>query len=240
MSRSRVIRLENIQQFQAIQVLSDPGAVGGPVVIPNCMQVVINWSLADGKTGHNVLYGRSAGVPAPTQAMADAIKTALTTGAAWTAFAATIAPANSLASVSLRSVHTAFQPIITSAGAASPGTGTTSSLPNEVALAVTLRTGLTGPQNRGRIFIPGYANVNVDSGNVVLPACMTATTTWAQGFIAIFSGQSLTLVIGQRERAAYTGITGTQHPARAAASVPVTQLLVRDNHWDSQRRRGLR
>lgn len=32
MSRSRILRLENAQQFTAINVLSDPGEIGGPEI----------------------------------------------------------------------------------------------------------------------------------------------------------------------------------------------------------------
>lgn len=236
----RVVNLANFAQFTAINLLSDPGDIGGPVVIPNCMQVVLNWTLSDGKTGHNVLYGRSPGIPAPTPTLAETIRTALTSGAAWTNFANLIVPTCALASVTLRSVHEANQPMVQSTGAAATGTSSSTALPSEVALCVTLRTALAGRSNRGRMFLPGYGANMVDTGNVVLAGAVTGTQTWAAGFISIFAGAGLTLVIGQKARQAYVGSTGTSHPARAAGSVPVTQLVVRDNHWDSMRRRGLK
>ena len=55
----RVINLSNLQTFTAINALgTDLGAIAGPVVIPQCAQVVLLWQLTDGKVGHNVLYGR--------------------------------------------------------------------------------------------------------------------------------------------------------------------------------------
>jgi hypothetical protein len=235
-----VIRLDQLQQFAAVNVLSDPGALGGPVVVPNCVQIVLNWNLSAGKVGHNVMYGRVSGIPAPTAAQAEAIRAALTTGAAWTAVATIMAASTSLGSVTLRSVHTPGQPIVQSTGAAAPGTSAALALPNEVAICATLRTGFTGPSNRGRIYIPGVASDSLLSGNVIAPGTVTALTNWVTGFTAIFSAQGFTWVIGQVARAAYTGSTGTQHPARAAASVPVTSATVRNNTWDSQRRRGLK
>jgi hypothetical protein len=69
---------------------------------------------------------------------------------------------------------------------------------------------------------------------------VTSVQNWANGIPAIFTTNGLTLALGLPARSAYTGTTGTPHPARVAATLPVTSLLVRDNHWDSQRRRGLK
>jgi len=77
-------------------------------------------------------------------------------------------------------------------------------------------------------------------GNIISPATMTAIQTWANTIVAALAGQGYTLVIGHVARQAYTGSTGTAHPARAAGTVVITSVTVRDNHWDSQRRRGLK
>jgi len=236
----RVLNLANLQQFTAVNVLSDLGDLGGPTVVPQCTQVVLNWQLSDGKIGHNVLYGRYSGAFAGTVAMADAIKTALTSGAAWTALATHLSVNTALASVSLRDVNTANQAIITSIGAASPGTGSGTLLPDEVAATITLRTALTGIQNRGRMFIPGFDSLSVGPANTISPATVTALNNWALTITGALSGQGLVWVIGHKHRQAYTGMTGTSHPDRPAGSVPITSASVRDNHWDSQRRRGLR
>jgi hypothetical protein len=196
--------------------------------------------MADGKTGHNVLYGRTATVPAPTIAHAQAIFAALTTGAAWTAFAGHLSTSTLLASVTIKSVHVQDQAMVQSTGSAVPGTHASVSTPNETALVVSLRTALSGKSNRGRMYIPGYSVGVVNAANQALATTVTDTTTWASGIIGIFAAQSYTLVIGQRARAAYIGSTGTAHPARVATSTTVTQLLVRNNSWDSQRRRGLK
>jgi hypothetical protein len=172
--------------------------------------------------------------------MAQALFAALTSGAGWTAYVSTLALDTAFASVTLRSVHSANQAMVASTGSAVPGSGAGQALPNEVAIGVTLRTALTGIANRGRIFLPGHVSAVLSAGNVINAGTVTGTNTWVAGFPAIFSGQGMTLVLGQRDRAAYIGSTGTSHPARLATSQPVTQLIVRDNHWDSQRRRGLK
>lgn len=240
MARSRILRLENLQQFAAINVLSDPGHIGGPIVIPNCVQVLLTWSVAGGKLAHNVLYGRAAGVPAPSIAQAQAIFSGLTTGAQWTAFAGHLSSVVSLNSITLTSVHQAGLPSFVSTGANVPGTGGAVALPSEVAIAVTLRTGSRGVANRGRMYITGYDTAQVIAGNIILATCVTDTSAWANTILTQLANQSYTWVIGQPARAAYVGSSGTQHPARLAGSVPITSILVRDNHWDSQRRRGLK
>ena len=236
----RLVNLSNYQQFTAINLLSDPGSLGGPVVIPNLVQIVFNWVLADGKTGHNVMYGRAAGVPSPTPTQAEAIRTAVTTGALWTAVATAMSGNSALSSVSLRSVHTAGNPLVLSTGSASNGTNAGIALPNETAICVTLRTALAGPSNRGRIYIPNFAVDQVLAGNTITAGTVTAVSSWVNSFTSVFAGQGYTWVIGQPARAAYTGSTGTAHPARAAGSVAVTSATVRNNTWDSQRRRGLK
>lgn len=208
--------------------------------MPNAVQIVLVWNQASGKTAHNVLYGRAGGVPAPTVAQAQAIFSALSSGAQWTALSGFLHSATAFAAVTIRSVHAAFQPMVQSTGAAVIGTGAGQGLPNEVALCVTLRTALTGPQNRGRFYIPGFDTTGLAAGNVASATLVTAAQNWANTISGAFSAQGYTWVIGQPHRLAYTGSTGTQHPERLATSQVVTSSPVRDNHWDSQRRRGLK
>lgn len=237
----RVIAIDQLQQFTAVQLLSDPGAIGGPVVIPQCAQVALKFVLDDAKLAHCVLVGRYAGTFAGSVAQANAIHTALSTGAQWTALAAFLAAApTSFAGVEIRDVNTPNNPVIASTTTAQPGTSASPALPNEVALAATLRTNLTGKANRGRFYLPGWATNALGTGNVVAQAAITAYQNWCNTVMGAFSSNGYTLVVGQRARAAYIGSTGTSHPARPAGSVSVTQIQVRDNHWDSQRRRGLK
>lgn len=237
---TRLINLANFEQFAAINVLTDPGAVGGPTVIPAACQVILNWGLTDLKIGHNVICGGVGAAFTPTVTIANAIMTALSTGSAWTGLAAVLASDSALLSVSLRDLRSADQPIVTSTAAAVAGTAVGLALPNEVALCVTLRTAFAGRGNRGRMFIPGYSVGSVGAANIVSPGTVTATSTWANTIFAALAGQGMTWVLAKRARQAYTGSTGTLHPARAASTVPITAVAVRDNHWDSQRRRGLR
>jgi hypothetical protein len=240
MARSRIVNVANLEQFTAINVLSDPGHIGGPVIVPNCAQISLVWSLEDGKTAHNVLYGRYSGTFAGSAAQATAILTALASGGAWSALAAFLATSTVLGSVSLRDMNSANNALIFASSGSAPGTSASPALPNEVAAVISLRTARTGPANRGRIYVPGFATNALGTGNVVAATVVTALNAWANTIPTALSGQGYTFVLGQPARAAYTGSTGTQHPARAATSQPVTSQALKDNHWDSQRRRGLK
>jgi hypothetical protein len=238
--RSHVVNLANFQQFTAINVLSDPGAIGGPKLVPSCAEITIAWDLAGGKTGHNVLHGRYTGAFAGTVAQANTIIAALVAGSPATNLASHLAPPAALVRVSIRDVNSANQALITSTGPGLVGTGTGNALPNEVALVITEHTALAGRANRGRMYIPGWSTAAVAADNTALAAVITDLQAWANIVQNALNAAGYQLVIGQPARNAYIGSTGTSHPARPAGSVPVTSLFVRDNHFDSQRRRGLK
>lgn len=236
----RIVNLANLQQFTAVNFSSDPGQIGGPVVIPQCAQIVLNWTLTDGKTAHNVLYGFYSTTFNGSVAQANALLLGLNAGGAWGGMAAFLATTTSLSSLTIRNVNIANQGLIQSTGGAAAGTSASPAMPSEVAVCLTERTALAGRSNRGRVFVPGWATNAIAAGDVIAAAAVTAASTWGASLITQFSAQGYQLVIGQKARAQYTGTTGTNHPARAAGSVPVISVSCRDNHWDSQRRRGLK
>lgn len=220
----------------------DPGHIAGPVIIPNAIQMRFRWTLNDAKTAHNVMYGQVAGGFTPTAAIAEALRASIAGAGTWTALAAYLAPNCSLAGVDLVDMRPpGGWPIVSSTGAALPGTSAVAAFPDETAVALTLRTAKVGPSNRGRIFIPGWASNSMGVGGVVLAAAVTALTNFGAALPGLFLAQSITLSVGNPARAAYTSTrTGRVFPARAAGLVPVTAVVCRDNHFDSQRRRGLK
>jgi len=237
---ARLINLANFEQFAAINLTADPGYNPSDRRIPNCAQIVLNWTSESGKGAHNVLHGSYNGAFAGSQTQANAIVAALTTGAQWTALASFIGGSAGLGSVSIRDLNVVDSPIIPSIAGGGAGSSASPPLPNEVALVVTLRTAFTGPQNRGRMYIPDLATNALAAGNIASPACVTAVTNWASIIAGVLSAQGYTFGIGHYSRLAYVGVGGRQHPARPAGVVPITTVSVRDNHWDTQRRRGLK
>lgn len=238
---SPLIRLSNLEQFAAVNLNADLGDEGGPVIVPQCAQIVFKWVLDGGRSARNVLYGRYTGAFAGTPAQALAISNALSTGAAFTALRAVLASTTAFWGVSIRDVNTKFQPEIVPTFSGINGTGTGAALPNEVAACVTVRTALAGKQNRGRVFLPGFESGQLAAGNIIGPAAVTAINNWAATWTSAFAASGYTFVIGQKHRVAYTSPkTGVDYPDRPANSVQVVSAVLRDNHWDSQRRRGLK
>jgi hypothetical protein len=217
----------------------DPGHIGGAIVIPNCMAVKLQWNLTGGKFGFNIMHASVGGGFVPTIAIADAILTALTTGAQWTALAPYLYTGTTLRKVHILDLRTANNVAVLSAGAGAAGTGTGLPLATQTSLVVTERTAKAGPGFRGRMYIPGWSSSAQDTTSLALAAAATALGNWATTIIAALSAQAMTLAIGQTARAEYTGAaSGTFHPARPAGTVPVTQLIVRNSAWDTQRKRA--
>lgn len=240
MGRSRTLRVDSLEQFTAINYLSDPGAVGGDFIMPNGINVIIRYTLTDGKQANNILWAQVASAFAITPTICDNLFAAITTGAAWVAFAAVISTTTSVSAVLMRDRRQLGLLPISSTIAARAGTNAGIALPNEVALVGTIRTDKGGPGGRGRIYVPGFAVDQVTAANAVAPGCMTAVQNWLALINSAMSGGGMVLSLGLGPRQAYTGITGTQHPARTPQMLPVRNIVVRDNHWDSQRRRGLK
>lgn len=238
---SPLVRIDNFEQFAAINLTSDPGYDPSDRTIPNCIEVRLNWALPDGKSAHNVLHGSRQDGLAATVAQAQSIYAALSSGGLWTALAIHLYTGVGFTGVSLRDLRSKDMPYVQSTGATVVGSAAGPEMPMEVAACLTLITDFTGPANRGRAYIPGWVAASMAAtGNTMAAAVVTDLGAWGANWINVLNAQGLTLCIGQHKRQAYTGATGKPHPARAATTVPVRQVIVKDNHWDTQRRRGLK
>lgn len=237
----RLVALSDLQQFAAINLTSDPGHIPGPILIPNVWQVRILWGMADGKGAFNVLHVAVAPGSTPTAAIANGIKSAWQSLMTSSGLLPFLGNSSSMFNVDLRDLSPpGNNPLVSGTAGALTGTSASPSLPNEAAVVLTLRTAKAGPQNRGRIYLPNLATNAVDPTNVIIAGAVTALNSFAAGVISAVQTGGNTMVIAQPARAAYTGKTGTQHPARGAGSQQVTACILRDNHFDTVRRRGLK
>jgi len=217
----------------------DVGRHPGPIEIPDCMQCVLQFDLSATKTASIVFHA--------------IIQTSFTFSVtnADTIFAQIIAAFNSAAGMntlvpttaglhgfSIRDVRPqAMAPLIPSATPGVPGTSVEPALPGGVALVMSLITAHTGPANRGRMYIPAWAqNADIGGGVASQPA-IDAAGNLVTGIQAGLSATGCQLAIGKPQRLEYIGITGRLHPARDASTERVTTFKVRDNRWDYQRRR---
>jgi hypothetical protein len=237
----RIVNLANLSQFAATS-LSDGGYMPGPRIIPNACKVQINWSLNDVKTAHNVYYANYTGTPALSPTVAETIRAGLVAGAGWTNLALFLTTGCSLTGVTVTDMRSTLATDFLSTGAATPGTSVSTALPDESAAVITLRTGLKGPSGRGRLYIPGWASNAVGAAGVIAPLAVTALGAWANtNLYANIASAIGAGVIGHVHRREYTSaVTGRHFDDRPAGTVPIVTVLVRDNHWDSQRKRGLK
>lgn len=237
----RIVALSDLQSFTAVELLKDPGHDPNKVPIPAAMEVRLDYSLPDAKTGHNVLHARFPGAYPGTTTLANAFKAAFASLFSSSGMGPVLSTNLFLTQVALRDLSVLNQLYILSNTASSPiGTDAGQPLPVEVAAVITERTNVSGPGGRGRIYIPGFTAGSLATGNVIGPTAMTALGQLAVGLPGVFSAQSVTMCLALPSRIGYTGSTGRVHPPRAATTADVIRCEVRDNHWDSQRRRGLK
>lgn len=236
-----ILRLSSLEQFAAVNVLSDPGHIKAKKIIPQCVEVRIQWATQSGKKANNVLHGRYVGANPSTPGLATALKAAFTSGATWTAHAATLSASTALELVGVRNLAIPDEPEYLSGTTLLPGTAAGAELPDEVAFVISLKTAKAGPANRGRIYLLGYSAGQLGAGNQMAAAAVTSSlnfvTTNIQGGM---QANNLTLCIGQVARAEYGPGTPPQHPARPAGTVDVNSIIARNNTWDTVRRRGLK
>jgi hypothetical protein len=236
----RLVPLSNFEQFAAINPLVDQGLIAGPKLVDNCAEITLFFSLGDGKTGHIILGGRYIPPFSGTQVEANAILSSLTGTAAWTALAQHLSPQTSLHQVGIRDINTKENPTILSTVTEHVGTSTGVDMPNEVALVITLSTGKAGPRYRGRMYMPGWATTALGANNLVNAAAVTALQNWAGTIQSSLNGSGFTWCLALPARNGYTSATtGRVFDPRPKETPSIIQTTV-NNHWDSQRRRGLR
>lgn len=110
-----------------------------------------------------------------------------------------------------------------------PGTKTGTTVPNNVALAVARRSGLTGRSTRGRLFIPLTTEANTESTNVASTSFATACESVLDAMDAAMSAIDWTAVIVSRVQNLET--------LPVALTYDIVSWIVVDRVLDSMRRR---
>lgn len=222
-----------------------PGYLAGPLVIPNVVEVVISWILANDRHASNVLHATSAGGEAATEANATAVMDAISTSDEWVAYAARLAAGTHLMAVKLRSLHEANNVQWVSTSAQADGLGADGALPEEVALCATLKTAHAGRRGRGRIYLPGFDKSACDSIGLALESTRTLAAAWLNQVSAALETNFMSLCVAHRSYVAYTSpATGRVVPEGATLGdiIPADHDAVfvigfEDGIFDSQRRR---
>lgn len=191
------------------------------LVVPGAVQVRLHWTM-NGADAYNVIGGSVGGGFANSQAIVDALDSAIKGHLTSTGLAALLATTTSLVSVGVRDIRLANEAEFVGSNAAVPGTGAGNPLPNEVAATVTLRTARAGKSFRGRMYFGGFI-VGENTGSGQISAGLNAAlVTFVQAMNNDMSAQGITPAIVSR---------------KLLVATPVTGVMTRDTLWDSQRRR---
>lgn len=186
-------------------------------------RVNLYWQRSGVDYAVNVLH-YDIGPSAPVT-QAEATSLAATIGAAFSANHDTyVSNTVSLNRLTLRDIRTANLPEF-SATIGVAGASAAIPLPLQTSLVVTLRTAYAGRSYRGRIYLPGFTSGAQDTDSTASAACVSA----AQAFANAIAGPT---------------VNGTEWNLGVASFTlgditPVTAAVVRDDQWDTQRRRAI-
>lgn len=218
--------------------------------IPNTVQVRLLFAYGvDG--GVNVLHAIAQAGFVVNQAAANTLGSAIK--AAFTAnMAASCHTSTQLVRVGLRDRRTPNAPEFLDTGGAVSGTeATTDAMPHQIALCITLRTGLSGKSFRGRVYLGGFSELGSGATGTANAGPVTSCTNFITAIQTAMTGQGLTLAVASRGADAAVATLTTTHQDgstttetlyrirdKAAQSNAVTIIQSRNNAWETQRRRN--
>jgi hypothetical protein len=218
----------------------DAGRIPGTVFIPTAIEVDLLWNITGGKQVKNVMHGIVAGGFAATTAIAQAVYASIIASGAWTTYHAFVNAGCSLAGVALRDIRGPnVLPLVTSTGAATPGSGAGLALAAGVSAVVKQSTALAGRGGRGRLYLPGLdsTSLNANTGNFSA-AFQTAANAFVAQVGTSLTASGITMAVANPARQQFVGRTGTTHAARAAGILAVTASTMLLLTPRSQRRRS--
>ena len=206
-------------------------------IIPNCCQIRFRWH-DPSKAFLNVFHGNVTAAGPLNPSIGETLFAALKGSSGAVRWLANLPTSTVFDGVDVRDLRSPNNPLLSSTSAAVPGTSATGALPPQVAIAMTLRTAQAGRQFRGRIYFGGLAAVCDDTTGHIATGPSGDLLAWFNDIFTTLNANGMPMCIGQKELLARPGHGGTTLPHRPAAAVPVTSYLVRNNIFDTQRRRS--
>lgn len=201
------------------------------LVIPNGVEIDLAW-ISNGRIMKNTCFAEAPTSLAITPALADSITTALNSLFTSSGLVALQSSGGRGPAAQLRDVRDVGFPLVTGSVQGATGTGTTDLLPSQIAACLTVRTARAGRQFRGRMFIPGFVEIANDATNHMTAATKTALDAYAAGLPNALNQSGLQFSVCHRPLYLTDGSIGTPGSLQH-----VTQVVCRDNVWDTQRRR---
>lgn len=143
----------------------------------------------------------------------------------------------SMTGVGVIDLRSPNNPEQTSTSAAITGTSLNLPMADQVCCVVTLRTAFTGRSFRGRVFVFGWSEDNMTATGAVADTAATVAESLVTAMQAGIAAAGAQLAIRSPELPARPSKPGGELPAKPFAITPVTQIVVRDRIWDTNRRR---
>lgn len=208
------------------------------LVIPQGVLVRLIWRRGGADTAVNVLGATNVSAIAINQSLANSVGAAIKSSFNST-LAASVGTDVSLSQIGLRNINVANQAEFLDVNAVQAGLeGTSSLLPPQISLAVTLRTALAGPSYRGRVYLYGFTEAINDAGSLAIAATGTAAVSFVTGIQTALAAAGLTLAVLSRPQDAQP-LAVPPKLAKAGWATPVTSIVLRNLAWDTQRRRAV-
>lgn len=204
--------------------------------VTNAGLLRIIWQLSGADYAVNVFgFDNPTHATSINQALADGLDADAKSAFTASGLAACVATSVSLSRVGIRDIHTANQPEFLGTAAAVAGASAGDLLPPQTALVVTLRTALAGPRFRGRSYLPGFTEADNAALGSASPACATAAASFVNALAAAMQARNIRMAVVSRPLV--DPVTGAV--TRPGAVTQVVSALVRNNVWDTQRRRAV-
>jgi hypothetical protein len=195
-----------------------------PLVVPNTIEVRLNWTLSDQTWATNVLHYVVPTGFSVNQTNAESIATFVDDAYSDTgSWRSQVTSTVGLDSVGVRDIRTANQPEFI--GDVTGSGGNVSSIaPRQLSVVLTLRTALAGGSFRGRVYLCGCSTGGIDTNGDITDTAAQRAEVFGDGLISTTVDSSL-LILGVTSRS--LGVT-----------TPVDRVEVRDRVWDWQRSRA--
>lgn len=200
------------------------------VTIGSAMQARLIFSRGGADAAVNVMHFRIDSLFLVNQAAANAFASSVDTLIVTSGYAGLMPTTDALARITLRDRRSANAPEFVGI-VGRVGTNVTEALPGANSVVVTLRTALAGRGFRGRVYLGSWCEAANAVSGVIAPATITAAVAFIQGLRnPTISGVPATLAVAHQ--------VANGLPLEPGQLNDVTAHLVRDNQWDTQRRRN--
>jgi hypothetical protein len=207
-----------------------------PIVIPNCIQVILRFSHAEGDW-HNVIHGNLTAVGPINPGLAETLFSAFKANTGVSAWMAQVDTNASFSGVTVKDLRAGNNPTYLSTGLPLPGTGVGNALSLNAALVVTHRTAQSGRQFRGRSYLAGLVQTNLETMKRWSEAAGTLGIGFMNGLQSVMTANSIPMVIAHKRLMAGTDSAGRPLDERPANVVPITSFEIASARVDSQRKR---